>query len=134
MTWRIAWHSGFGGSRSIETRHPERLIRALRKKHCDWIEVVGATTQPPHSVGQQHYCGKLPEEPKSFLRGVPVPSSSVPDRSADSRALDELHAAVTRFVGAVENSSPGTLASTDQGVLFTVPHEVFPSKLALFVG
>jgi hypothetical protein len=53
MTWRIAWHTGFGGTHSIETTHPERVVRAVRRQHADWIDIHGVTSAAPHSVGSQ---------------------------------------------------------------------------------
>jgi hypothetical protein len=45
LTWRIAWHSGFGGTHTVETRNPEMVVWAVRKHGADWVEVFGATNK-----------------------------------------------------------------------------------------
>jgi hypothetical protein len=43
--FRLAWHSGFGGTATGETTDPVQFIKELREKHgasLDFVEVFGA--------------------------------------------------------------------------------------------
>jgi hypothetical protein len=40
ITYRIAWHDGFGGTHTAETTEPAKFIHDLG--HVDWIDIFGA--------------------------------------------------------------------------------------------
>jgi len=44
LIWRIAWHSGFGGTKTDETTDPIGFIHQLhqRSDRVDWVSVYGA--------------------------------------------------------------------------------------------
>lgn len=40
LIWRVAWHQGFGGTRTGETSDLPGFIKQLG--HVDWVQVTGA--------------------------------------------------------------------------------------------
>jgi len=54
ITVRIQFHGGFGGTHTLETRNPVKVIRALQRRGVDYVSIYGFTTQPPRSQGGQY--------------------------------------------------------------------------------